>query len=286
MRRLGVGLAVFSVTAWSTNYVVGRFLALHGADPLAVSLARFAVATPVVFLLAKFPRYRGRAGGLLLAGMLGIAAFNIALYTSLNYMTAATASLFVVLGTPLTNVLVSLLEGVPLGASTLAGGALSLAGAYLILEPYISVKSAAGPLLALAATLSWSLYTAYVKRIYEAYTPAAASAWISLAGTLAMAPAAAAARFETLWNAEAALALFYIALVPGALAYTAWNLAVEKAGPGAAASVLPLMPVITLVISAAILGESITPQQALGMALAIAGVYLSMRRGRQTKASR
>ncbi|MEL9991300.1 MAG: hypothetical protein QXP98_08070 [Thermoproteus sp.] len=71
----------------------------------------------------------------------------------------------------MTNILVSLLEGTPLRRSALVGGALSLAGAYLILEPYVSVKSLAGPALALTATLSWFLYIIYVKKIYRAYPP-------------------------------------------------------------------------------------------------------------------
>ncbi|WP_258870247.1 DMT family transporter [Pyrobaculum aerophilum] len=71
--------------------------------------------------------------------------------------------------------------------------------------------------------------------------------------------------------------VIYVALVPGALAYTAWNMAVKQVGPRASAAVLPLMPVITAALSAALLGEYLSAQQLLGMAAAVAGVYLALR---------
>jgi drug/metabolite transporter (DMT)-like permease len=53
----GVSYAVFSVAAWSTNYLVGRFLVAGGVDPVAMSMLRFAIATPLLFLMARFPPY-------------------------------------------------------------------------------------------------------------------------------------------------------------------------------------------------------------------------------------
>lgn len=45
--------------ALSNNCVAGRFLALGGADPLAISAARFAINTPAVFASVKFAKFRG-----------------------------------------------------------------------------------------------------------------------------------------------------------------------------------------------------------------------------------
>jgi len=53
----GISYALFSVAAWSTNYIVGRFLVAGGVDPVAMSILRFAVATPLLFLMARFPPY-------------------------------------------------------------------------------------------------------------------------------------------------------------------------------------------------------------------------------------
>jgi Integral membrane protein DUF6. len=65
--------------------------------------------------------------------------------------------------------------------------------------------------------------------------------------------------------------------VPGALAFAAWNVAVQKAGPRRSAAVLLLMPVLTILFSYLLLGEALTVTQLIGIAVAVAGVYTSAR---------
>ncbi|AFA39477.1 EamA-like transporter family [Pyrobaculum oguniense TE7] len=274
---LGLLLALFSVTAWSTNYVAGRYLALHGVDPIALSLARFAVATPVIFAMTRFPRYAGGMRELALSSALGVSVFNIALYAALGYMSASAASLFVVMASPLTVVISYAARREAPPPTAVVGSLLALAGAYLVLAPYISIKSALGPALASVATLSWTAYTLYVRRLYKIYPPGPASAWISLMGLAFLAPTAVVAHFNTLAGWDVATALLYVAVVPGALAYTAWNVAISRAGPAKTAATLPLLPVITLAISAIILGEVPTIMQTVGITTAALGVFLTVR---------
>ena len=61
------------------------------------------------------------------------------------------------------------------------------------------------------------------------------------------------------------------------MAYAAWNVAVQRAGPRRSAAVLPLMPVLTTLLSYLLLGEALTATQLIGMAVAVAGVYISAR---------
>jgi len=150
----GISYALFSVAAWSTNYLVGRFLVAGGVDPVAMSILRFAVATPLLFLMARFPPYRDAARRLALLGLLGVAGFNLLLYSSLAYVTAAVASLFVVLASSTTQLLEAALARRRPGGVALLGSLAAVAGAYLTLEPYLAVRSYLGPLLAALATLS------------------------------------------------------------------------------------------------------------------------------------
>jgi Predicted permease, DMT superfamily len=274
----GLAYALFAVVAWSTNYLAGRFLVASGADPLAMSIMRFVLATPLLFLLAKFPRYRGGVSLLVALGLLGVAGFNLLLYSALAYVTAAVASLFVVLASPITQSLEALLARRRPHKAALLGSLVAVAGAYLILEPYIAVRSYLGPLLAILATLSWAAYTVLVRRSYLLYSPVEAMAWISLFGLTVMLPLVPVSRLDTLMDLSTLLLLAYIAAVPGALAYTSWNVAVQDIGPRRSAALLPLMPVLTALLSYAPLGEVLTPAQLAGMAITIAGVYLSVRR--------
>ncbi len=273
----GISYALFSVAAWSTNYLVGRFLVAGGVDPIAMSILRFAVATPLLFLMARFPPYRGAARRLALLGLLGVAGFNLLLYSSLAYVTAAVASLFVVLASPATQLLEAALARRRPGGVALLGSLAAVAGAYLTLEPYLAVRSYLGPFLAALATLSWAVYTVLMRGVYRLYSPVEAVAWISLFGLAAMSPTAAVSRPATLADPLVIALVAYVAAVPGALAYTAWNVAVQKAGPRRSAAVLPLMPVLTTLLSYLLLGEAPTATQLIGMAVAVAGVYVSAR---------
>ena len=268
----GVSYALFSVAAWSTNYLVAG-----GVDPVAMSILRFAIATPLLFLMARFPPYRDDARRLALLGLLGVASFNLLLYSSLAYVTAAVASLFVVLASPATQLLEAALARRRPGGVALLGSLAAVAGAYLTLEPYLAVRSYLGPLLAALATLSWAVYTVLVRGVYRLYSPIEAMAWISLFGLATMSPTAAASRPETLAHLLVLALVAYVAAVPGALAYAAWNVAVQKAGPRRSAAVLPLIPVLTTLLSYLLLGEALTATQLIGMAVAVAGVYISAR---------
>jgi drug/metabolite transporter (DMT)-like permease len=273
----GIFYALFSVAAWSTNYLVGRFLVAGGVDPVAMSILRFAVATPLLFLMARFPPYRGAARRLALLGLLGVAGFNLLLYSSLAYVTAAVASLFVVLASPATQLLEAALARRRPGGVALLGSLAAVAGAYLTLEPYLAVRSYLGPLLAALATLSWAAYTVLVRDVYRLYSPVEAVAWISLFGLAAMSPIAAVSRPATLADPLLLALVTYIAVMPGALAFAAWNVAVQKAGPRRSAAVLPLMPVLTTLLSYLLLGEALTATQLIGIAVAVAEVYISVR---------
>jgi drug/metabolite transporter (DMT)-like permease len=273
----GVSYALFSVAAWSTNYLVGRFLVAGGVDPVAMSILRFAVATPLLFLMARFPPYRGAARRLALLGLLGVAGFNLLLYSSLAYVTAAVASLFVVLASPATQLLEAALARRRPGGVALLGSLAAVAGAYLTLEPYLAVRSYLGALLAALATLSWAVYTVLVRDVYRLYSPVEAVAWISLFGLAAMSPTAAVSKPATLADPLVLALVTYIAVMPGALAFAAWNVAVQKAGPRRSAAVLPLMPVLTTLFSYLLLGEALTATQLIGIAVAVAGVYISAR---------
>jgi len=274
----GLAYALFAVVAWSTNYLVGRFLVAGGADPLAMSMLRFALATPLLFFLAKFPRYRGSAPLLAALGLLGVAGFNLLLYSALAYVTAAVASLFVVLASPITQTLEALLARRRPKKAALLGSLVAVAGAYLILEPYIAIRSYLGPLLAISATFSWAAYTVLVRRAYSLYSPVEAMAWISLFGLAAMLPLTPLSRPDTLTSFSTLFLMAYVAAVPGALAYTSWNVAVQDIGPRRSAALLPLMPVLTALLSHLLLGEVLTPTQLAGTAITIVGVYLSVRR--------
>jgi len=263
-----ISYALFSAAAWGTNY-----LASGGVDSVAVSILRFAMTTPLLFLMARFPPYRGAARRLAL--LVSSASPASTYCTTPPWPTSRP---------PWRRFSSSSRARRPScwrrrwpGGVALLGSLAAVAGAYLTLEPYLAVRSYLGPLLAALATLSWAVYTVLVRGVYRLYSPVEAVAWISLFGLAAMSPAAATSRPVTLADPLVLALVAYVAAVPGALAYAAWNVAVQRAGPRRSASVLPLMPVLTTLLSYLLLGEALTATQLIGIAVAVAGVYVSAR---------
>ncbi|HZH06708.1 MAG TPA: DMT family transporter, partial [Lautropia sp.] len=61
---------------------------------------------------------------------------------------------------------------------------------------------------------------------------------------------------------------------PVYIAYILWNFAIEKRGVAQASSVQLLVPIVTGVVSAYVLGEPFGPLKLIGAALAMAGLVI------------
>jgi drug/metabolite transporter (DMT)-like permease len=271
-------LPLVATVSWGTNAVAGRVLVGGGyIDGVSLTLVRFALATPLIFAaaIALGERLWGRPRDVALAaglGLLGVTGFNVFFYSALGRMEAALVSLITSLITPMTYAAAVALGMDRLDARGAAGVALALAGTYLVLNPS-SQKGIdpAGAALAFAAALSWTAYSLAVKGVAERLGPTAALAWSSLAGTMALLPAAPAAASAEYTPLTVAL-IVYVAVVPGALGYAAWNLGVRLAGPSLPSFFIPMVPLTAALLGWALLGEELTAPQLLGGALIIAGI--------------
>lgn len=266
---------VFSNLAWGSNFVVGRFLALGGVDAVTLTVLRFLIATPILLALVG---WRVRVDRwVVLAGLFGIVLFNLLLYASLAYVSAGAAALFVVMSYPMTYVAELALRVERVRAMPVVGLAMSVAGAYLVLRPFLEVRSLLGPLLALGSAASWTGYTLAVRRASAAKGPVEVLASASLVGLGMLAPLGPLAK-PPLDPLPLGL-IAYVAVVPGAAAYSAWNVGVARLGASAASATLPLLPLFAILLAWAFLGEAMGPDQLLGAALVLAGLAASVRRG-------
>ena len=84
--------------------------------------------------------------------------------------------------------------------------------------------------------------------------------------------------FEVTWSGEFVAAFGYAALVGTALSWSLWFGLVGSGEAGRAASYIFFVPLVSLVIGAVFLHESLGPSLLAGAALVIVGVYLVNRR--------
>ena len=69
--------------------------------------------------------------------------------------------------------------------------------------------------------------------------------------------------------------LIFLAVVASAICFATWNYAVKTVGAVKTSVYIYLTPIVTIVTSAIVLGEKITPLLILGTALTLAGLILS-----------
>ena len=69
----------------------------------------------------------------------------------------------------------------------------------------------------------------------------------------------------------------FLGLGASALCFVTWNVAVRELGPVTTSLYIYLIPALTVLASAAVLGDALTPPVVLGVLLTIAGLLLSER---------
>ncbi len=265
-----------AAATWASNIVAGRYLVGGGhLDGITLSFYRFLMATPLLAiglsLAGEAPKPRGMLGKLALAGLLGVAAFNSLLYSSLGYISAAATAFMATTATPITYLIAAAVGRERLRTTPMAGVALSLAGVYVLLREGIKVWGLLGLALALLAAVSWSIYTIIVDGVQEAYSPGEALFWTMAFGTIALAPLGL--NRVSIGPLEWAIVL-YVVIVPGILGYLAWNIGVKALGPALPSIFIPTIPLLATLMEAAILGAKPGSGIVLGGGLIVAGVGL------------
>ena len=78
------------------------------------------------------------------------------------------------------------------------------------------------------------------------------------------------------------LALLGVGLFPSVVAYIFWNRAVEQVGAPVAGLFVHLMPVYGVVLAWLFLGERLQGFHVIGIALILAGIWITSRKQRET----
>lgn len=281
---------------WGSSFVWIK-IALHGVSPMQMVLLRLFLGAAVLLVLVRsrglaLPRDRLVWGRLFLAAafanVLPFALFAI------GERTVDSAVAGVLNGTtPLFAVVVALaVRAEPrLSPRRMAGLALGFAGTLLIFEPWQAGTSIAswGGLACLAAAACYGVSFVYMgmKLANQGIPPLALSASQLLAAT---ALAAVLVPFVGLQpvhlRPDVVGSIAILGIFGTGLAYVLNYRLITDEGAAATSTVAYLLPVVSVLLGAAILGDPITLHVVLGMLLVLAGVALAQRRTRGTAAAR
>ena len=222
-------------------------------------------------------------------GTVGTGFHNLITYVGLNYTTATNGVLLNSSIPVMIIVLGAMFFGQRIVARQVAGVLISLGGIFTILskghpETLATFRFNIGDLIVLASMLLWALYTLALKWRPEGIPPIAFLCVCGIVGVAAMTPVYAwelSTGASIKWSPQVVGAFCYLGLFPSFIGYIFWNKGVAQVGPSVAGLFVHLMPVFGSLLAWLFLDERLYWFHFAGMALILAGIYLSTRSSRQ-----
>ncbi|MFJ2682981.1 DMT family transporter [Pseudomonas sp. NPDC087342] len=288
---LPVYLKLAAVTMiWGGTFVAGRFLA-DSLSPLFAASLRFlfaSVALLLFLLLARVPLVHPSLrqwAQLALLGFFGIFFYNLCFFYGLHYINASRASLIVALNPAVIGLASWLLFKERLSRAKVAGIAICIAGAGMVIvsrNPQLLAANAdawIGDLLIFGCVLSWGVYSLFSKELNQTLGPVQTVTYSILLGT-AMLWITSALRGELSVDVlislgpQQWLSLMYLGVLGSALAYIGYYDGIRKIGATRSGVFIALNPLTAVILGALLLGEQLTLAMCLGGGLILAGIYL------------
>ena len=281
-----IGMAICFGGTW-----VAGAVAVAAAPPFAIAAIRFGLGS---FLLMAWARLSGRRLApitradlplIVGLGLTAIAGYNWLFLTGLTLAPASDGAIIVPgLAPVFTALLAGAILSERLGVRGFAGLAVAAIGLYLVVDPAggTSSERLLGDGLFIAGAALWATYNVIARFASRRFDAVSTTLYGTAFGTLILVPLAileggladvAAA------PAEALVGIGYLAVFGTVGALVLLNLGVARIGAARASAFALLVPVVGVLSSVWLLGETIGPLTLLGGAVVIVGLWLIEHRG-------
>jgi drug/metabolite transporter (DMT)-like permease len=274
--------ALVSVVLWAAAFV-GIRAAGRSFSPGPLALGRLALGSvllgAVVLSRPKVRPTRRELALLVLAGLLWFGVYQVVLNEAERRVDAGTAAMLVLIAPIFIVALAAAFLKERTTPNLLLGGGIAFAGVVVIgLATSSRSASLVGVMLCLLAALSSAVGMVAEKPVLNRITALQATWTCCAVAALFCLPYAPQLVRE--WRAAptGAIAwLVFLGVFPTSIAFTTWAYALARGSAGRLATTAYLVPPITIVMSAIILGEAPSVIAVLGGALCLVGVAIARR---------
>lgn len=280
LTAVSLGLTTF---LWAASFSAIK-VALVAYTPAEVAFVRYLIASALLAsysLFVRMPLPKLRDVPLIsVCGFVGFTLYNWALNAGEVGVSAGTASFIIASDIGIIALLAQLFYGERLSGVAWSGVGLCILGVAVVsFGSGDSFSFSWAAALVFVATLAISAYTLIQKPLLERYSPMQFISYAIWTGTfflLFFAPNS----FEAVSQAPlgATLAIAFLGIFPGVIAYVAWSYALSKIPAGKAGSYLAVIPVVATIISWLWLGEIPTLATLSGSCVIFLGVVLVNRK--------
>jgi drug/metabolite transporter (DMT)-like permease len=281
-RRFAILAFVFLILFWSSAFGAIK-VSLEYAPPILFAGMRTLLCGLVVALAALAwggPANLRRDWPVYLL----LAALNVVLFMGLQtftilYMPSGSAAIVIYLQPILVGLASYLVLGEQLSVAKVVGLVLGFSGVVAVSAGSLSGSSLGTPLgvaFGVGSALSWTLGTVYFKRygeklstLWAVAVPFSAGGVVLTGLGLVLEPLSGIS-----WNGTYVASFLYTALVGTALAWILW-LGLVKAGEASRVSAYVFfVPLVSVLLGAMFLSETLSPWLLAGAALVVCGIYL------------
>lgn len=280
-------LGVFTILIWGITFVSSKVL-LRTFTPLEIMIARFAMGFLALLIAGRgWLRPQKRSHELLfaLAGLTGVSLYFLLENIALTYMSACLVGIIVAAAPLFTAIFSALFLRERLNHWFFLGFLCAMAGVSLVSFAGVTEFhfSPIGALIGVCAALVWGVYSVLIRKLsLFGYATIPLTCRIFAYGVLFLLVPVFLEGFPTpleAWTQPVHIAnLIFLGLGASAICFVTWNRTVYLLGPVRACVYIYASPVVTIICSAIVLHERMTPTTWLGTALALTGLVLCERK--------
>lgn len=274
-----IALIVLLVLAWGSTFAAVK-IGLDSAPPLVFAGLRALLGGGLVALSALAwsgpPNLRRNTSAYGVLTVLNVVLFYSLQTIAVLELPSGLAAVLIYLQPVLVGLLARPMLGEDLSGTKFVGLLLGFVGIVAVsVGAFDGSASGAGIGYAVASALVWALGTIYFKKVHRSVDALWAVAIPFLVGGAVL--TAIGLLFESggiEWSGEFVAALAYSGLIGTSLAWFLWFVLVASGEASQAAAYIFFVPLVSLVVGAILLDESLTFSLLVGAALVAAGIYL------------